>query len=270
MDDPARVLIAGDTHGDIDWLGWLAKTAAANHCDGILQLGDLGMWTDRHIYTYLGQLAPNERWMTELANRCTRHGIWLRYIDGNHDNHPGYRKRYRADPATGIRTIRPGIIDWADRGAIWTWHGIRFAALGGSISLDRSLRDEGRNQWTRTEPTTRRQLGTLTRRLNGQPVDILITHDAPILPPGIHPIPETDRDPTLHIDTARNVEIINEAVQQLQPKLVIHGHYHLRWTGEHAGARIEGLASNLESTRRHHSWAVLQLDDTGWTWLDPT
>lgn len=82
-----------------------AKLACRHGCSGILGLGDFGLWPDRRIARSTGA------------------------VDGNHDAHPLAAEAYPAG-ADGIAPIRDGLLDWATRGARWTWCTLGFGALG--------------------------------------------------------------------------------------------------------------------------------------------
>ena len=43
-DDPGRVLVAGDTHGNAKWCAFLGVAAQHWDCPVVLQLGDFGYW----------------------------------------------------------------------------------------------------------------------------------------------------------------------------------------------------------------------------------
>lgn len=65
--DSARLLIAGDTHGNLDWIGTLCKLAARHGCQGIVQLGDFGFWPDQQIWRSERRLVINNRWLDAVA-----------------------------------------------------------------------------------------------------------------------------------------------------------------------------------------------------------
>jgi hypothetical protein len=179
--------------------------------------------------------------------------VWMRVIDGNHDAHPLVRS---ARPAldNGIRPIRDRVIDWADRGAVWDWCGITFGALGGAVSIDRNVRTEGHSWWP-TETITDDDVDELITQSRGS-LDVLLTHDAPILPPGIRPL----ADIALAADCAASTRQVARAVEITEPKLLIHGHYHQRYSASYRLTNVEGLASDIESARPG-SWAILTLPE---------
>lgn len=150
---------------------------------------------------------------------------------------------------------------WLPRGHRWEWSGVRFGALGGAFSVNWRWRAEGIS-WRRGEMLTDADVA----RLGDEPLDVLISHDAPQgMPLRGLPIPP--------VDEMRSAEVrvrILEAVEATEPALVVHGHWHHRYRHELTwpvtvdgelvwrSAQVEGLAADIEGDRR--SWAVLDLD----------
>lgn len=253
----ARLLIAGDTHGNLDWIGTLAKLAARLGCDGIVQLGDFGFWPDMKILRDEDRPTINNRWLTAVARTLALHGVWMRALDGNHDAHPLARSVYPSHE-DGVRPLRDSILDWADRGAVWEWCGLRFGAMGGAISIDRQFRSAGRSFWS-TEQITDADVEALTDRAGDERVDVLFTHDSPVLPPGFRPL----SDPHLRLDVEHSQRQVMRCVDIVRPRLLIHGHFHHRYADvvdrPWGSFRIEGLASDGESHTVGASWCVLDL-----------
>jgi hypothetical protein len=52
--------------------------------------------------------------------------------------------------------------------------------------------------------------------------------------------------------------LIDEAVQRTKPRLVVHGHLHVRYRSERVGWSVEGLAH--DKSTEADSLAVLELD----------
>lgn len=251
--DSARVLVAGDTHGNLDWIRTLSKLAARHGCAGVVQLGDFGFWPDQHELLSSGHRVINYRWLNAVAGTADFHNVWWRVIDGNHDAHGLARDAFPAD-ANGVRPIRDGVLDWADRGAVWEWCGVRFGALGGAVSIDKEWRTEGISWWA-SEEITDLEVDTLIERAGSQGVDVLLTHDAPLLPDGISPL----ANPLKRAPCDRSLNQVLRAVGALDPKLLLHGHYHKRYSGLFGTTRIEGLASDEQSSRHGEAWCILEL-----------
>lgn len=241
----ARLLVLGDTHGDAGFIQRALRAAADEGCDGALQLGDFGLWPDLAFRKRTGQIRLGQRYLDEVASYASAYGMWLRFIDGNHDAHPLVRADYpELTDGTGIRPIRSGLLDWADRGSIWEWCGVRLGALGGAFSIDKARRTEGSSWWP-TETITQTELDRLASR---GPLDVLLTHDAPaeVFVPGHRPLP-----PELESAARENRFMVSRAVAASKPTLLLHGHHHVAHRsavdlGDGGRTRVIGVASNIE------------------------
>lgn len=256
--ESARLLIAGDTHGNLDWIRTLCKLAARHRCQGVVQLGDFGFWPDQQIWRSELRLVINDRWLDAVAATAARHNVWLRVIDGNHDAHPLARSAYAADE-NGVRPIRSGVLDWADRGSVWEWCGRRFAALGGAVSPDKEWRRPEVSWWA-TEEITPDELQALIDRASGKPVDVLLTHDASRLPPGMREL----SNPILAAACRRSNLAIEAAADALHPVLHLHGHLHHAYTRqierEWGSYTVVGLSSDEEAADPYGGpWCILEL-----------
>jgi Icc-related predicted phosphoesterase len=85
--------------------------------------------------------------------------------------------------------------------------GLRIAGLGGSIRYN-----EGPNQWTERQQA--RRAARLVRAAHRHPVDVLLTHSPPRA--------VGDREDPPH----RGFECLHMVVDQLRPKVMVHGHIH--------------------------------------------
>ncbi len=246
------MLLVGDIHGSVDFWSGMCGLAADLGVDTIVQLGDFGFWPP---------LTRLERWVEAISEPLRHFGLKARALDGNHDWHPGVRRQFPI-AANGLRPVTD-VLDWADRGARWEWHGRRFAALGGAVSIDMDYRvapgdSQGRPEsWWPTEAITGDEYDRLVA---GGPCDVLLTHDAPLgHGPNFAPLPLP-----LQARVDANRRLVSDAVRATTPQLLVHGHLHARYqsgirTGDNTWTTVEGLASNNEDDRG--SWAVLGLAD---------
>jgi predicted phosphodiesterase len=184
-----RLVLAGDTHGNLAWIRTLIGLTKRSGCTDLVVLGDFGFWPDQKVWRAEKRIVLNERFISAVASTAEFHGVLVTAIDGNHDFHPGLLANYVPD-SDGVASIRPGVVQWATRGAVWEWGGVRFGALGGAHSIDSHLRTEGENWWS-TEAITDEDVDALIRRADGRAVDVLLSHDCPagVSIPGIKDLP---------------------------------------------------------------------------------
>lgn len=129
-----RVLLAGDWHGDAAWASSVVRRAGRADVPLVLQLGDFGFWHGDAGEGYLD--------LVELV--CRQEGVTVAFLDGNHEDHDRLG-RYPLSP-NGLRAVRPHV--WhVPRGHRWGWAGCTWAAVGGAVSVDRSLRVPGVSWW---------------------------------------------------------------------------------------------------------------------------
>lgn len=248
--EPSKLLVAGDVHGNERWIGSLCKLARRYGCDAILQLGDFGYWP---------HTGEGRRFLEHVDWHAERNGVECVYwIDGNHENHDALAALESEPDGTVVIAER---CRYLPRGLRWEWRGTRFGALGGAFSVDRRERVEGESWWT-GEVTTRSDLERLGDRL----LDVLVTHDAPDGSPLKGPsLPPVDQ---VLADEVRS--LIRSAVEATSPRLLLHGHWHhrysheLSWPAQVDGklvwhtTQVEGLAADVQ--RDHRAWAILELD----------
>ena len=254
-------MVAGDTHGNLAWIATLAKLAARHGCAGIVQLGDFGFWPDlRKLRSSNNRMRVlDERWLDAVADELARHSIWMRVLDGNHDAHPLVEDRYPAGD-DGIAPIRSGLLDWATRGARWSWCGVRFGALGGAVSIDQEHRLPGVSWWA-TEEITPDDLS----RLGDGPLDVLLTHDAP---EGVnHPLVDLSSLGVHYLQveslSRASRRLVEEARRATRPALHLHGHFHLRYRTAVDGGGVKTIVQGLGCDQHGNgeAWGVLELPD---------
>jgi hypothetical protein len=206
-------LFLGDTHGDLH----LAKQSAifaAEHGAEIIQVGD---W---------GYLWPGKDKTSELSEIMNRSGVNMRFIDGNHDEHP----------ALAALSI-PHVI-YQPRGSVYEdTDGTRFLFCGGAASIDRDIRVLGRSWWP--EETITESEFALAMDAAG-PIHVLVTHDAPDYPPGFRPA----GDPGFRKRSARSMEMVAALIDGHRPALHVHGHWHHLYSMRRGSTRVVGLDCN--------------------------
>jgi hypothetical protein len=207
-----RILLVGDTHGRASWWeSFITPTARLLKADMVFQLGDFGYW-------------PNaDRFLHAVSTT----GIPVAFLDGNHEHHPFLQEKVqgRRKPVPVAENLV-----YVPRGCHLFWDGVQVAVLGGAHSIDRTLRTPG-HSWFPDEDLTDEDLAHLASTGTAQ---VLLSHDAPLCAP----VPLSDREelpgawyrelPACEKNRVR----MDEALDIVQPRIAVHGHYHVRYEAE--------------------------------------
>lgn len=241
----AKFVAVGDTHGDLYCLEVACRLAVKNGIDWLIQLGD---W---------GYLWPGANAVKAVEDVLEQYNVNCAFIDGNHDWHEQLPFFY------------PHIVDghdlyelpadrrqfWIRRGDLVRMDGVTFVGLGGAPSIDREQRRPGKTWWESeviTEADVERTL-----RHAGTPVDVLLTHDAPRLPPGIPPLADGDgRRGWFQPLADESVAAVRRVSKDLAPRLNLHGHYHVEYTDpgfvDYDGRKFPAVVGLAHNYARFH------------------
>jgi predicted phosphodiesterase len=226
-----RFIVLGDTHGDLDHLDYAIKRAHESGCEEIFQVGD---W---------GYLWPRQDKVELVHERLSRSDLRMRFIEGNHDWYVELMRR-GCNPQGDSPKALSDRITYYPRGYSWMEEGVRFLTLGGAYSVDRELRAGAYIDWWPEEDITYADIDRAIE--NGQGAHVVLAHEAPpsealrrlLIKYGL----------PLRADIQRASEASREAlrvvVEALAPQLLVHGHYHIRYTTHVGVTRVEGLAHN--------------------------
>jgi len=176
-----------------------------------------------------------------------RAGVDWYWLDGNHENFDALEEAVDTTAAAPQQMLAR--LWYLPRGCTWTWDGCRFMALGGAYSIDKEYRKQGTSWWPQ-ELLTREQVEMAMDR---GPVDVLLTHDAP---DGTCPIVNgTYKGDHISRGNRKAVSAVMEAVA---PRLLVHGHYHHRYTADAGDTTVEGLGRDGDG---RNSWLVISPGD---------
>lgn len=220
-----RYLFLGDTHGDFTFATDAMDLARQLDAE-IIQLGDWGF--------YWPSSYPK---IAQLSSALVARGVTMRFIDGNHDEHPRLRAHVVACEAT---QIAPNLI-YQPRGSIHEDEdGTRLLFLGGAPSIDRRFRVAGRSWWPEEVISDE----DFERAMAAEgPVHVVVTHDAPAFPPGFGPLGSL----AYRQDQDRSMYRIDALLKRHRPILHAHGHWHCHYQRELHGAYVVGLDCNSAS-----------------------
>lgn len=249
------VLVLGDTHGNLNFIEEAIVRLMRPFGINLMHVvGDFGYWTH----------APGgKRFLRDLDAMAHEDNVLVTFTDGNHESFDELLELPVDDD--GWRRITDNI--WhAPRGHTWTWSNTRFLSLGGANSIDgphgpwwwksrfgqarglvkagtpiatgkglkRLDRDFDMGNWWPQEDITKDDATNAMANALGLDVDVMFTHDCPtgVEMPGIGGYPAGDQ----------NRMRVRMVMDDVEPSLLVHGHYHLWNTDELNGTQIVGLA----------------------------
>ena len=211
-----RVAILGDIHGKTRYLDWALEHAVSAGAGMMIQVGDFGFNYD-------------DTFLDDLVNVTKKHQIPLYAIRGNHDDFSWFTQRAQLGR---YATLIPD-------GTVMTIGKKRVAFLGGAVSIDRDFREENISWWKDERVNPHIVNAWLYDEVKA---DVLISHESPLLP---NNLPGFKLPPDIIRDCDEDRHHVRMAAEILEPDVIYHGHYHMRYTKDlyldSKKALIEGL-----------------------------
>lgn len=195
-----KICLVGDVHGSISASVDAIYLAKFYGAERIIFLGDFG-------YDF------STKFVNELSAAAEEADLVIDWIDGNHEDFD-FLESVNFDLGNRFR--------YHPRGSVEKIDGVKFMFLGGATSVDRQRRVEHESWWAQ-ESLSDSDIATACS--NGS-VDVILSHDAPYLPPMMNdataPFPRVDLlISKLH---RQKYQIVYE---NAHPRFVFHGHYHI-------------------------------------------
>ena len=231
---PVLIGLVGDVHGTLAIAVGAIRALAAEGITEIHFLGDFGfLWDGSHAESQL---------LDMLSESLSDHGAMALVTGGNHEGYDEWEK---------LRPNQHGV-KWARKNIVLLPRGWRatspggniIASLGGANSVDKFSRlRQDHGHWD-AEQITERDLNTL----GTDKVDILLGHDAPKTPELTKLTSATsgDWEPAGLAYAEKGQAMYQRAVDQVQPRLTVSGHYHLHLD---VVGRFTGPAGDCFDTR---------------------
>jgi hypothetical protein len=254
--DPQFVVLAGDWHGNVNWVLNYALPQAQQM---FTQVQD---WNERKIIIQLGDFGfrpvPGNEYLEAISQALVQSGMELWWIDGNHEDWPGIRDLV-IESGNGIVTEPvplPGLpaIRYLPRGTRWTWRGKRWLAVGGAVSVDKLMREEGVDWWPDEEITPVQADAIIA----AGPADVLLSHDVPdCWFPSNLGAPADGWLPMIPVARAHS-RLLENIAAFTEVTRNFHGHYHVSrndwyketWRGgcdvHVTGLTLDGYNTNLQ------------------------
>lgn len=228
----------GDVHANRLWSTSSFYRAVDKGAERVLFLGDFG-------YDF------SKAFVDSLAEASRETGVKVEWIDGNHEN---FDKLTKIDFDLGPEFV------YHVRGSVQNIDGIAFMFLGGATSVDRQWRVRGDSWW----PQEAISELDIVRAYEFGHADVILSHDAPYLPPMMNdstaPFPKVD----LQI-SALHREKYKVIYNNAKPSFVFHGHYHVAYSTlimeEWGPVGITGL--NCDGTTFGENVLIIDTDELG-------
>ncbi len=236
IENPDKVMIAGDWHGSGHWGQAAIHHAHKGGAKAIVHAGDFGFgWVDHATDRYL-------RFLHQNLEECD---LTLYWVDGNHENHDAIQEaRQGSREPMVLNTHYPRIIH-LPRGYRWEWNGKTWMAVGGAVSVDRLLRTEGKSWWA-GEVLSDEDVEFASRPGS---VDYIVSHDCPygVDIPGIGPWDKGgDWPPFILLESEDHRRQLKKVVDAVKPKAIFHGHYHRKYHNLYRGEGFDSLVVGLD------------------------
>ena len=204
-----KILLVGDTHGEIELINEAIIIGKEKNCKKILQLGDFGFFPN---------LYPN--FINSLFSP-----IPFFFIDGNHDDHsvlphnekspiPLYKLGYEVDNFFYI-----------PRGYSEKWGESKILFIGGAKSIDKQYRTLGLDWWV-NEEISYMDFNAASSYIE---IDIIISHTCPI------------NEEIYYIESDYSSRALMELINLYNPRYLIHGHHHTNYELLMGKTIIKGL-----------------------------
>lgn len=250
LEETSRIAFAGDWHGNYRYAHAAMHYAALNDAQVILHVGDFGVWKP---YKFLDGINKSAEQL----------GLTVLFVDGNHEQH--HWLNVQPVDEDGVRRLRERV--WhLPRGFWWEFSGVRFLALGGAHSVDRQYRRRDVD-WFAEEHLS---IADLHRASQAREVDVIVSHDAPndVEIPGITSIVDYSTAPPFPpedlVQSELHRSLVGQVVDELSPRYLVHGHYHIRYGGFRQSirgfaTRVEGL--DCDGSSFHDNILVTDISD---------
>lgn len=179
-----------------------------------------------HVLVHLGDFgffpgAKGRRYLETVDAALRAHDRDLYVVDGNHDDHVTLFEADETPDPDGFVTVF-NRIKHVPRGHRWEWGGVSFLGLGGAISLDR----EWRTLWVDYWPQEAITMGQAARVALGGRADVMVCHDAPTCV-DVPNIPPKEMWPVVPMrDADQNRWLLQRVIEQVTPRIFVHGHFH--------------------------------------------
>jgi hypothetical protein len=257
-----QVALAGDWHGNVNWIGKAIPSIARNARNApgaktILHVGDFGLWAD----------ARGQKFLDAVDFWCCRAGITRVLVTpGNHEDWNWLDREFDSQP--GRPVALSSVVEVLPRGYRFEIGGRTFVSFGSAASVDFETRSRGVDWFPSEMPTEE----DVIHAVSGGRADVLLTHET--IDGGTAASEALLRNNPMQWSPAaleyssRSRALVTGIWTEIRPSLLAHGHMHaadeitLPSGQQVISLGRDGQAKNL---------ALLELPTLRWRWIqEPT
>lgn len=217
-----KILCVGDPHADLWNMKSIFRLAIREKCDRIHVLGDFGVFPN---------IPQCKEFLDYVSLESIQSNIPVSFIDGNHENHNYLRQLLETNTSENI-FVKPGIEYWF-RGKYIENIPETILSIGGAYSIDKIHRTVNVD-WFFGEMISEEDVKKCDKK-----ADVIFSHDCPL---GVNFGFKNDES------TYQNRKFLTDICEKVQPKILIHGHYHkFYWMDlqmNYGNLRVIGLGRN--------------------------
>jgi predicted phosphodiesterase len=218
-----KLLLVSDTHGLFKALEDGFIHAKNYGCDAVFQLGDYGYWPK--------DTKKKSDFLNQVNILINRHDIPLYWLPGNHEDWNALEILEKEASGLFIEDGFGGF--YSPKIHIWTWDGINYLSIGGAYSIDNKYRIRDVT-WFPQESITPEDIEPLLNSF--YKADVILSHDAPI-----DFFPPNSVSPMDQYNILMSRLNLQKALLSSDPKILVHGHCHIRHSYYVANTQCEGL-----------------------------
>jgi len=233
-----NILLCGDIHGDVENILSLIEIAKKYNCSCLMVMGDFGCY--HNIPSFVS-------FMTAASKSSIDKDIPIHFIKGNHENHDVLKSYRKTSEVEKNIFYHPNM-------NVFTIGNTTFLPVGGANSVDKAFRKKGYD-WFPNELITVEEY-IKCADING--IDVVLSHDCPL------GVVLNDRLQDFYPDTltTKNRRLLQDIIDEINPKLLVHGHYHIKYKDKSFGKNITPVIGLGCNNNINDQWIVFDTNSS--------
>lgn len=250
-----KLMLAGDSHGNISYMGGVYNRAQYSDVDAIFQLGDFG-----YGRAFNGDGSDN--FTDKVSRLAVLTGIPCYWLPGNHENYDALDALVHdmMPEIDGTYQIEPDVF-YVPRGTVLQFGDKRVLCCGGATSVDQDYRILGKSYWKQELIT----YADIAKCAEAGKVDWLFAHDFP----WECNIMDRHLDPQWGDKAQREVienrQRISRILDTCGATEMFHGHLHIRYTERittASGTRVKVRGMAADNNALDLATKIIEIEDS--------